>query len=165
VAEALETIEHAGRSALDEMRRLLGLLRDDDESSGLSPRPRLANVDELAARLMQSGLRARVHVEGEPVPLESGLDLSAYRVVQEALTNSLKHGAAAIADVRIRYGDRALEVEVVDGGTRGGADANGGGRGLLGMRERVAIYGGTLEHGPRPEGGFRVRAVFPLEPA
>lgn len=162
VTDALATIEQSGRLALDEMRRLLGLLRDGDERSGLAPQPRLAHVDELVDRFRAAGLPAVVELEGEPVPLTPGLELSAYRVVQEALTNSLKHGGAAT--VRIRYGADALEVAVEDGGPANGHSngVGGAGRGLLGMRERVTLYGGTLEHGPRPDGGFRVQARFPL---
>lgn len=162
VAEALEAIEQSGRSALDEMRRLLGLLREDEERSGLSPQPRLVDVAELVDRFRAAGLAATLDVGGEARPLPSGLELSAYRVVQEALTNSLKHGDTA--EVTIRYGERMLEVDVEDAGAANGHTngVGGAGRGLLGMRERVTLYGGTLEHGPLPDGGFRVRARFPL---
>jgi signal transduction histidine kinase len=168
IEEALATIEHSGRSALEEMRRLLGLLRDDGERPGLSPQPRLAQADELVRRVNDAGLPVRLRVEGEPVALESGVDLSAYRVLQEALTNSLKHARGARAEVTIRYRPTKLELEVTDDG---GSDGNGnsaiGGarRGLLGMRERVSFYGGTLEHGPQPGGGFRVHATFPARRA
>lgn len=163
VAEALNTIEHSGRAALEEMRRLLGLLRDDGERSGLSPQPRLADANELVRYVSDAGLPTTLAVEGEAVTLEPGVELSAYRVVQEALTNSLKHAGGGSAEVRIRYQPGELELEVTDaGGQRNGDPVGGVGRGLLGMRERVAFYGGTLEHGPRPAGGFRVHATFPL---
>jgi signal transduction histidine kinase len=167
VGTALETIEDSGRSALDEMRRLLGLLREDGERSGLAPQPRLVQADDLARRITDAGLPVRVRVEGEPVVLEAGLDLSAYRVLQEALTNALKHAKGTGAEAVIRYRASRLELEVTDWGD-GPNEANpvgGAGRGLLGMQERVAFYGGTLQHGPKPDGGFRVLAVFPLHAA
>jgi signal transduction histidine kinase len=167
VAEALTTIERAGRGALEEMRRLLGLLRDDGERSGLSPQPRLAQAEELLHRVRGAGLPVRLQVEGQPVELESAVELSAYRVLQEALTNALKHAPGAQVDAMIRYRPDELEVEVTDDGPglRNGTGVTGTGRGLLGMRERVAFYGGTLEHGSRPGGGFRVQATFPVRPA
>jgi signal transduction histidine kinase len=168
IEEALATIEHSGRSALEEMRRLLGLLRDDGERSGLSPQPRLAQADEHVRRDNDAGLPVRLRVEGEPVSLESGVDLSAYRVLQEALTNSLKHARGARAEVTIRYRPTEVELEVTDdgGGDGNGNNAIGGARrGLLGMRERVSFYGGTLEHGPQQGGGFRVHATFPARRA
>jgi signal transduction histidine kinase len=162
VEEALSTIERSGRSALEEMRRLLGLLREDDEQQGVSPPPRLAQAGELVRRVGEVGLPVTLRVEGEPVALESGLDLSAYRVLQEALTNSAKHARGSRAQVTIAYSPRELALEVTDdGGTRVNG-VGGAGRGLVGMRERVSFYGGTLDHGPRPGGGFRVRATFPL---
>ena len=162
VGDALETIERSGRSALEEMQRLLGLLREDGEQQGVAPHPRLAQLDELARRVTDAGLPVTLRVEGEPVALESGLDLSAYRVVQEALTNSVKHARGSTAAVTVTYRPDELALEVTDdGGTRVNGVA-GAGRGLLGMRERVSFYGGRLEHGPRDEGGFRVRATFPL---
>jgi signal transduction histidine kinase len=162
VGEALETIERSGRSALEEMQRLLGLLREEGEQQGVAPHPRLAQLDELVRRVGDAGLAVTLHVEGAPVALESGLDLSAYRIVQEALTNSVKHARGSTAAVTVSYRSDELALEVTDDG---GARVNGvagAGRGLLGMRERVSFYGGTLDHGPRAEGGFRVRATFPL---
>jgi signal transduction histidine kinase len=145
------------------MRRLLGLLRDQGERSGLAPQPRLADANELVRNVSDAGLPTVLAVEGEPVKLEPGVELSAYRVVQEALTNSLKHAPGGHAEVRIRYRPLELELEITDvGGRRNGNPVGGAGRGLLGMRERVTFYGGTLEHGPRPGGGFRVHAAFPL---
>jgi signal transduction histidine kinase len=162
VEEALLTIERSGRSALEEMRRLLGLLRENDEQQGVSPRPRLAQADELVRRVGEAGLPVTLRIEGDPAPLESGLDLSAYRVLQEALTNSVKHASGAAAQVTISYSPRELALEVTDDGGARVNGVGGAGRGLLGMRERVSFYGGTLDHGPRTEGGFRVRATFPL---
>jgi signal transduction histidine kinase len=165
VQESLATIERSGRSALEEMRRLLGLLREEDEQGGVSPQPRLAQVDELVRRVGEAGLPVALRVEGEPVALESGVDLSAYRVLQEALTNSVKHACGSHAEVIIRYRAVELELEVTDDGGISVNGVGGAGRGLLGMRERVSFYGGTLEHGPRAGGGFRVRATFPLHHA
>ncbi|HEX7144358.1 MAG TPA: histidine kinase, partial [Gaiellaceae bacterium] len=163
VTEALGTIEHSGRAALEEMRRLLGLFRDQGERSGLAPQPRLADTTELVRHITNAGLPTVLAVEGKSVKLEPGVELSAYRVVQEALTNSLKHARGSRAEVRIRYRPLELELEITDvGGRRNGDPVGGAGRGLLGMRERVTFYGGTLEHGPHPEGGFRVHATFPL---
>jgi signal transduction histidine kinase len=107
-------------------------------------------------------LPVELTVEGDAVPLPAGLDLTAYRLVQEGLTNALKHAQADRAQVLVRYGDGEIEVEVADNGT-GGGDGSGGGHGLVGMRERVAVYGGELEAAPRPEGGFRLRAILPVE--
>jgi signal transduction histidine kinase len=144
------------------MQRLLGLLRDDGEQPGVSPPPRLAQIHELVQRVHEAGLAMTLRVDGDPVPLESGIDLSAYRVVQEALTNSVKHARGATAHVTITYTARELALEVLDdGGTRVNG-VGGAGRGLAGMRERVSFYGGTLDHGPRDGGGFRVHATFPL---
>jgi len=162
VGEALDTIERSGRAALDEMRRLLGLIRDEGERSGLAPQPRLAQASELVRRVTEAGLPTALLVEGEPVVLEPGVELSAYRVVQEALTNSLKHARGGHAAVRIRYEPLELELEITNAGGRNGNPVGGAGRGLLGMRERVTFYGGTLEHGPSADGGFRVHASFPL---
>jgi signal transduction histidine kinase len=189
-ATALGQIESTGRQALVEMRRLLGLLRDDNRNdvAALAPQPGLAHLDSLAAAAREAGLPVEVAVEGEPRPLPAGVDLSAYRIVQEALTNSLKHAGPARARVRVCYGREALEVQVTDDGLgdRGAAPAGGGlvvvgvgpdgalevdgrrvtqgsGHGLIGMRERVALFGGTLETGPRPGGGYRVAARLPLD--
>jgi signal transduction histidine kinase len=187
---ALGQIESTGRQALVEMRRLLGLLRDGDHDAALAPQPGLAHLESLAEAAREAGLPVEVEVEGEPRPLPAGVDLSAYRIVQEALTNSLKHAGRARARVRVCYGREALEVQVLDDGTGlpvqardGGAGlavvrlrpggllevtdpvapAAGGGNGLIGMRERVAMFGGSLEAGPRPGGGYRVAARLPLD--
>jgi signal transduction histidine kinase len=186
---ALGQIESTGRQALAEMRRLLGLLRDgegDGDGADLAPQPSLARLGSLAAAAREAGLPVEVTVEGDPRPLPAGVDLSAYRIVQEALTNTLKHAGPARAEVRVCYGREALEVQVVDDGLggRGAARAagglvvvrlgpegvpqlpgrrNGDGHGLIGMRERVALFGGTLEACPRPGGGYRVAARLPLD--
>ncbi len=163
VNDALVTIERSGRSALEEMRRLLGLLRENGERSGIAPPPRLRDLDGLVAGVAEAGLPVDLRVDGDPVELEPGLELSAYRVVQEALTNALKHAPGAYTHVAVRYRPRSLELEISDDGDGGdGTPLAGDGRGLLGMRERVGFYGGVLEHGRQPDGGFRVHATFPL---
>jgi signal transduction histidine kinase len=159
---ALHSIEEAGRDALREVRRLLGGVSADPDPT--QPQPGLARLDELAEPLRVGGLDVSVRREGDPLELPAGVDLSAYRIVQEALTNTLRHARATRAEVVVRYGDEAVEVEVRDDG-RGAAaaDANGApGRGLVGMRERAALLGGTLEAGPLPGGGYRVHARLPL---
>jgi signal transduction histidine kinase len=161
--EALAAIETAGRQALTEARRLLGVLRRKDEREELEPQPSVDRIDFLVEQVQRAGLPVSFAVEGERVPLPAGLDLCAYRVVQEGLTNALKHAGAAHAEVVLRYAPNALDIEVRDDG-RGPASTNGssGGHGLIGMRERVALYDGTLETGPRTGGGFQVRAHLPL---
>jgi signal transduction histidine kinase len=146
------------------MRRMLGLLRSDD-SVDFSPQPGLAQVGALAQRMAGSGLQGNVQVEGEPGPVAPGVDISAYRIVQEALTNVLKHADAVRATVRVQHSDGGLEIEVTDDGTARAVatQENGQGHGLSGMRERVALYGGTLEAGPVPAGGWRVVARLPAE--
>jgi signal transduction histidine kinase len=159
--EALDVIEHAGEQALGEMRRLLGLLRADDEQLALAPQPSLTRIDELATRMTATGLPVEVTVEGTPFELARGVDVSAYRIVQEALTNALKHAGNARARVVVRYGADALELEVIDDGP-GDGNGGGSGHGLAGIRERVGIYGGELESGARPGGGYALRARLPL---
>ena len=160
--EALGSIESIGREALVELRRLLGVVSPDDETdgAGFSPQPGLARLPELLEQVGAGGLRVQLTVEGRPRDLPAGVDLSAFRIVQEALTNTLKHAQASRADVSLRYTDASLEVEVLDDGTVGAAA--GGGRGLVGMRERASLLGGELSAGPRPAGGFEVRARMPL---
>jgi signal transduction histidine kinase len=159
--EVLETIEHTGRSALTEMRRLLGMLRGD-ANDPLTPQPGLADVPNLVGQLRDAGLPVELHVEGEPLALPIGIELSAYRIVQEALTNALKHAGEATATVDIRYGVDSLELEIADDGAGAPAPVVGGGHGLVGMRERVALYGGRLDAGQRPGGGFAVRVLLPI---
>lgn len=166
---ALEAIEQTGRQALDEMRRLLGVLREDDQTADLSPQPGIECLHELVSTCSDAGLSVDLEIEGEPRDLPAGIDLSAYRVVQEALTNTLKHAGPALAHVRLDYGEEELRIEVLDDG-RGAAAAHGGPsmgsrQGLAGMRERVELYGGRLEAGPRAGGGFGVRATIPYDRA
>jgi signal transduction histidine kinase len=159
VLEPIRAVQETGRAALVEIRRLLGLLREDEEL-GLEPQPRLAELDALAEQMRLAGLPVELELEGEPRPLPIGVDLSVYRIAQEALTNSLKHAGPARARLVLRYLDGEVELEVVDDGASA-ADGDGG-HGLIGMRERVAVFGGTLEARRLPEGGFRVLARLPL---
>jgi signal transduction histidine kinase len=159
VLEPIRAVQETGRAALVEMRRLLGLLREDGEL-GLAPQPRLADLDVLAEQMRLAGLPVDLAVEGKPRPLPIGVDLSVYRIAQEALTNSLKHAGPARARLVLRYLEGEVELEVVDDGI---SSSNGnGGHGLVGMRERVAVFGGTLEADRLATGGFRVLARLPL---
>jgi signal transduction histidine kinase len=163
--EALLVVEQAGREALAEMRRLVGVLRRPEEAPALAPQPSLQHIDRLVEQARESGLPVELRIEGEATPLPAGIDLTAYRLVQEGLTNAMKHARATRAEVVVRYGDGAVELLVSDdgrGATDGGGPADTGGHGLVGMRERVAVYGGELEAGPRPEGGYALRARLPL---
>jgi signal transduction histidine kinase len=163
--KALVAVEATSRQALVEMRRLLGVLRQEAEAQGsLAPAPGLAQVESLAAEVARAGVRVEVRIEGTPSELPAGLDLSAYRIVQEALTNVVRHAGPATARVSVRYAPDQVAVEVTDDG-KGAAsgDRERGGHGIPGMRERAALYGGTLEAGPLPGGGFRVAASLPLE--
>jgi signal transduction histidine kinase len=165
-ADVFERIETVGREALAELRRMLGVLRDaSDAQSSLAPQPGIEDVATLVDQSSAAGLTTDLHVEGSRRPLAPGVELAAFRIVQEALTNALKHaGTAASATVRIAFGDTSLDIEVTDDG-RGAATAlsrTGSGLGLLGIRERVEIYGGALTSGPRPGGGYSVRAVLPI---
>jgi signal transduction histidine kinase len=160
--EALLSVERAGREALAEMRRLLGILRRSDDDLAHGPPPSMTAVEELVEQATEAGLPVELKIEGDPVALAPGVDISAYRIVQEALTNTRKHAGPARATVIIRYLKRELQLEVVDDG-RGAVRENGSGHGLLGMRERVAIYGGHLQTGTEPGGGFAVRASLPLQ--
>jgi signal transduction histidine kinase len=162
--EAFDTIEHTGSQALDEMRRLLGMLRTTDDELALAPQPSLSQVDALVERVRSSGLPVEVAVEGQPVELPPGVDLSAYRIVQEALTNALKHAGPARARVLIRYAVDELAIEISDTGS-GSGNGGGSGQGIAGMRERVAVFGGELEAGQRDEGGYTLRARLPYASA
>jgi signal transduction histidine kinase len=169
VGKALAAIEVTSRGALEELRRLLGVLRQDSEvQASLMPVPGLANLDSLLAEVGKAGLAVRVRVEGTPLQLPAGVDLSAYRIVQEALTNVVKHAGPAHAEVTIGYRDQEVTVEVTDDGRGAVPPASDGrvgtGHGLIGMRERVAAFGGDLQVGPHPGGGFRVAARLPLPP-
>lgn len=160
----LAAVQQTGRDALTELRRMLGVLRERaEEGAALAPQPGLAGLDDLARQVRDAGLPVTVRVEGAPRPLPPGIDLSAYRIVQEGLTNALKHAGPATAEVLVRYGERELELSVSDDGRGHDPAANGGGHGLLGMRERVALYGGELAAGPRPQGGFALTARLPLD--
>jgi signal transduction histidine kinase len=159
--EALLVVEQTGREALAEMRRMVGVLRRPEEAPALAPQPSLEHLDKLVAQAREAGLPVDVQIEGDPVQLPAGVDLTAYRLVQEGLTNALKHAQAKQAQVLIRYGDGDIEVTVTDNG-EGGGSTDGGGHGLVGMHERVSVYGGELEAGPRPEGGYRLRARLPV---
>jgi signal transduction histidine kinase len=172
-AEALSSIETTGRQALDELRRLLGMLRKyTDQPPSLTPQPQLRDLETLLAQVEEAGVAVQLTVEGQPRDLPSGIDLSVFRIVQEALTNTLKHAGPAHAHIALRYSPHELVLQVSDDG-RGAADqlgrADGNGRregqGLVGMRERVALYGGELRTGPRPGGGYEVEARLPLTPA
>ena len=179
---ALAAIEAPSRAALTEMRRLLGVLRQDGEPAGsLVPAPGLADLAPLAAQVREAGLSVWVHVEGERGPVPPGVDLSAYRIIQEALTNVIKHAAAATACVKVSYEKGAVALEITDNGPgrKNGRHESGPGRpdgsradavtspistghGIIGMRERVAVFGGEFAAGPRDAGGFRVFARLPM---
>jgi signal transduction histidine kinase len=159
---ALRSIEQAGRDALAELRRLLSGVRPEPGVEPGGPQPGLDHLDELAEPLRAGGLDVVVRREGVPSPLPAGIDVSAYRIVQEALTNTLRHARATRAEVTVSYGPDAVEVDVRDDG-QAVPDTDGGGRGLVGMRERASLLGGTLEAGPMPRGGYRVHARLPLE--
>ena len=158
--ETLLTIERTGREALAEMRRLLYMLRQGDEELGLAPQPSLRHVATLVEHIRGAGLPVELDIEGEPFALPAGVDVSAYRIVQEALTNALKHAGPAKARVTVRYESDAVELEISDDG-RGPGGA--GGHGLVGMRERVELYGGSLRAGGRSTGGYAVSVRLPLE--
>ncbi|WP_371680217.1 sensor histidine kinase [Streptomyces sp. NBC_01276] len=190
-AAAMSAVENAGRNTMTELRHLLGLLAPaqdgEDEPYGgvaeLTPQPSLSRLSPLIDKIAFAGLPVDVRISGEPRPLPAGIDVTAYRIIQEALTNALKHGDGVKAEVTVRYADSALRVEVLsggpsvltadagadDGGARAGGrpggqpKAEGTGRGLLGLRERVAVYGGDLDARRRLGGGFRVRARLPLD--
>jgi signal transduction histidine kinase len=165
-AASLLAVEASGREALSELRNMLGLLTEVEPEPELAPQPGLDQLDALVARVNQAGLPVDVRVDGSrPRDLSPGLDLTAYRIIQEALTNTLKHANGAKAEVHIEYGAHDLRVEVVDSGGTLLADRGGSGRGLLGMRERVALYGGLLDAGQQPGGGFAVRASLPVQSA
>jgi signal transduction histidine kinase len=163
--ETLKNVEQAGRTALAEMRRLLNAMRHDDEALELLPQPGLQDVGTLVAQVRAAGLPVRLEVHGEPVPLPPGLDLSAYRIVQEGLTNSLKHSGASHAEVDVRYGAGELQLEVRDDGAGDLTTDEGLGHGLVGVRERVKIYGGEMSAGVSRSGGFVLRARIPLDGA
>lgn len=159
--EALEAVENAGRTALAEMRRLLGAMRNGDDDLELTPQPGLENLHLLLDEIRRSGLPVELHVEGDPIALSTALDLSAYRIVQEGLTNALKHANATRADVHVRYRPTEIEIEVHDDG-RGPAPTDGRGHGLIGIHERVTLYGGQMSAGGADGRGFTLAAHLPL---
>ncbi len=160
---SLRSVERAGREALAEMRRLLGVLADSEELRMLAPQPGLEDLPELVSSTCSAGLNASIRVEGEPVAVSAGLSLCAYRVVQEALTNALKHAGPTEAEVNVRWSPDALELQVTDAGRGASVPVTGpGGHGIDGMRERATLHGGSLDAGPVPGGGFIVRARIPL---
>jgi signal transduction histidine kinase len=162
-SEALSAVETTGREAMAELRTLLGVLASTDGEARLSPQPGVAQLPALVQRVSDAGLPVELHVTGEPHALASGIDLTVYRIVQEALTNALRYAGPVRTEVSLEYRDGALKIEVLDEG--GGERPRGvvsPGRGLAGMRDRVALYGGTLEAGPRLGRGYAVRAWLPL---
>jgi signal transduction histidine kinase len=170
--EALATIASTGRQALEEMRRLLGLLRSADTAGEYVPQPGVEQLPELLEQVRSAGMPVAYRVDGEPRELPRGVELTAYRIVQEALTNARKHGGPQTsATVRIRFDDRGLDMLIEDNGRGASAELardggeDGFGHGLIGMRERVGMVGGTLDAGPRSGGGFRINAVLPLAPS
>jgi signal transduction histidine kinase len=159
----LEKIENSARQALAETRRLLGVLRDPDEDTGLAPQPGIGDLDTLAASVQAAGLPVNLVISGDRAALPAAVEVSVYRIVQEALTNALKHAGPARADVTIGCAQDTITIEVTDDGIGEPAPpAPAGGHGLAGMRERAAVFGGDLAAGPRPGGGFAVRARLPL---
>jgi signal transduction histidine kinase len=160
--DPVRSVQETGRQALVEMKRLVGMLREGDEEVGLAPQPGLAALQELVSQVRGAGLDVELRVEGAPRPLPLGVDLSSYRIVQEALTNAVKHANARRATVTVHYGAGELAIEVSDDGD--GPSGNGSsGHGLVGMRERVAVFGGAFAAGPGERGGFRVQARLPVE--
>lgn len=161
--EALGNVEAAGRTALADMRRLLGALRREDEEAERVPHPGLGELERLLDDVRGAGLQVLLTVRGEPVALPPGLDLSAYRIVQEALTNTLKHARASRAEVTVRYGPGEIEIEVRDDGRGPAGDEPGHGHGLVGIRERVKVFGGEMSTGRSPSGGYVLHARLPWD--
>jgi signal transduction histidine kinase len=160
--EAAAHIEDVGRAALTEMRRLLGVMHHGEEETGRAPQPTLRELDGLIERSRAAGLPVTLAIEGTPKPLPPGKDLAAYRVVQEALTNAIKHAGAAPTSVTVRWEPACLELEIVDRGPSAMNGSNGSGHGLVGMEERMRLYDGSLRAGPATGGGFEVVARLPL---
>ncbi|MFI5660889.1 sensor histidine kinase [Streptomyces sp. NPDC051684] len=168
--ESLLAVEASGRSAMTELRHTMGLLTMNAEDStspsakDLAPQPDLGRLDDLVDRVREAGQKVELTVTGTPCQVSSGIGLAVYRVVQEALTNTMKHARGARATVTLTYEPESLRVEVSDtGGTPGAGAAGGGGHGLIGLRERIAVYGGSLDAGPTPDGGYRIAALISLE--
>jgi signal transduction histidine kinase len=166
--EDLQQVEDVARQALTEMRRLLGVLRADSDPAALAPQPGVAQLDRLILDTRAAGVNVALRIDGRPAALPPGLDLAAYRLVQESLTNVAKHAAGATALVRLTYQPDAVEIIVTDSGPIGPSPvppAENGGHGLVGLRERVQLYDGHFSYGQQPSGGFRVRATLPLQRA
>ena len=159
--EALLIVERTGREALAEMRRMVGVLRRPEEAPALAPQPSLDHLGRLVEQAREAGLPVELSIEGDAIQLPAGVDLTAYRLVQEGLTNVVKHAQATRAEVLVNYGESYLEVTVTDNGS-GVGNGDGSGHGLVGIRERVSVYGGELDAGPQPGGGYRLRAKLPL---
>ena len=157
----MEAVRTSGKTALVELRRMLGLLRDDETAGSEGLQPSLGSVPDLAGAVTSAGTEVCVEQSGTPRPLEPGLDQTCYRIVQEALTNAMKHAGPARATVAVRWEPEAVVLEISDDGVGAGATV-GNGRGVVGMRERVRLYGGELSAGPLPGGGFRVTARLPV---
>jgi signal transduction histidine kinase len=162
----LESTEASGRAALDELRHMLGLLSDQDVPASLAPQPGVSEIPSLIEHVQHTGVEVELRVEGQPRPLSGGVAVAAYRIVQEALTNVLRHAAGAPTRVVVRWAESSLELEVSDRGTGTGVRDScvGAGRGIAGMRERASMYGGTLDARPGPDGGYEVCARIPLQP-
>jgi signal transduction histidine kinase len=160
---ALASIETTGREALAEMRRMLGILRSDDGPAPLAPQHGLANLGQLIANAQAADVVAELSIVGEPRPLAPGIDLAVYRIIQEAITNTIKHAAPTRATIRLSYEPSAVVVDVRDAGSRPAARVPSSGHGLVGMEERVRIYGGTFDAGPAPGGGFAIHARMPTD--
>ena len=161
--DALRSVEQAGRGALAEMRRLLSVMRREGDGIELAPQPGLDGLDSLIMEIGRAGLPVDLHLEGVRFPLPPGIDLSAYRIVQEGLTNALKHARASHAEVTVRYTAEDVGIEVHDDGT-GAAPSDGYGHGLIGIRERVRLYGGEMTAGTTNGGGFTLSTRLPLTP-
>jgi signal transduction histidine kinase len=161
--QALAAISATGRQALAEMRRMLGVLRESDDAGSYAPQPGVEQLSELMEQIRDAGLPLEFAVEGVPLEMSEGRQLTIFRIVQESLTNTLKHGGPrATARVCLHYGDDAIEIRVTDDGRGAAANDDGRGHGLMGMRERAAVYGGAVEAGPGPGGGFQVVARIPV---
>jgi signal transduction histidine kinase len=160
----LEKIERSGREALIEMRRLLGVLREDDQAAQLDPQPGIAQLNQLAADVQEAGVPVQLHVDDNCDDLAPALQLTVYRIVQEALTNVIKHAGATTAEVHVGVDDSRVVVRVRDDGRSTHGNGSGGGHGLVGMRERVALFNGKLQAGPHPAGGFAIEATLPFAP-
>jgi signal transduction histidine kinase len=161
--QALRAVQSTGRQAMTEMARLVGMLREAGEEIGLAPQPGMEDIAALAEQSRTAGVPVQVCVEGQPQPVPPALALTIYRIVQEALTNIRKHAGNARATVRLRYGAASIEAEIIDTGDASAVPGQGSGHGLIGMRERVAVYGGTLTTGRAASGGYLVRARLPMD--